>query len=227
MAQISTVTVPALVIAMNNVLFVETNETETVIGKVINVPCREILYDNTDRWAIPVKDAGIFTILDFEYKKGDFLAQPSYDSFTVFRIRDKESDNEWIIYGTTADLINSCATCCGAAAVPMPGISPAFKLRIAPCQEMDIEDENGDAYMLFGIPSLEAGEKYFPYGGYNNVELTPASSGGYTDITALLAFLNATWTDFVWTKTSDNLTLIATGGEIGDTLCVSVIAIVP
>ena len=65
---------------------------------------------------------GIFTGLDFELKEGNYLAQPTFDSFSVFRIRDKISNNYWIIYGTKADLIASCSTCCdGSTPIPMPG----------------------------------------------------------------------------------------------------------
>lgn len=226
--QIGTVTIPALVINFNGVTF--TNGTngyygEQVVGKVLDVPCREILFDNVDSWAIPVKDSGIFTGLDFELKQGDNTSQPTFDSFSVFRIRDKISNNYWIIYGTKADLIASCSTCCdGSSPIPMPGIS-SFGVRIAPCQTMDILNDDGNPYMVFGLPSLASGEAYYPYGSLNNVALTAASISGYANTTLLLAFLNSNWTPFVWTKSVDNLTLIATGGEanIGDSLCVQVV----
>lgn len=229
--QIGTVTVPALVISFNGVLFTNGDkgyDGDNVIGKVLDVPCRDILFDNSDSWGIPVKDAGIFTGLDFELKNGIYLAQPTYDSIPVFRIRDTKSDTYWIVYGTKADLIASCSTCCdGSTPIPMPGISPAFLLRIAPCQVMDITNGSGSYYMPFGVPTLGGGETFFPYGSYNNVPLTAASSAGYADITALLVFMNTNWTSHVWTKSVDNLTIFGTGGVAGDVLCINILSITP
>jgi len=230
--QISTVTVPALVISLNNFLFVDKTDSDVVLGKVLQVPCRDILYDNTDRWAIPVKDSGLFTGLDFEYMVKvyadmDFTPQPTFDSFSVFRIRDTKSSFEWMIYGSKANLLTACATCCGADAVSMPGISPSFKLRIAPCQTVNLLNESGVPYGVFALPSLGVGQQYFPYGSYNNVALPAGATNGYATTTALLSFLNTTWNTYVWTLSSDNETLIATGGSTGDSLCVNIVAVTP
>jgi hypothetical protein len=222
-AQISTVTIPALVISFNNNLFVNPDNSEQVIGKVLKVPCRNIEYDNEDMWAIPIKDSGIFTGLEFQLKNGIFLDQPTFDSFTVFQIKDEFSDNQWIIYGSVNDLTNSCATCCGVAAVPMPGIS-GIALDFAPCEVVNLTDDNGDPYMVFGLPTLGAGEVYFPYGSLDNVEFTTADPDGYADVAALLSFLNTNWTPYVWTADADEITLTATGGDLDASLCVSVIS---
>lgn len=224
--QISTITIPALVIAFNHVQFID---EDMVVGKIIDVPCRDILFDNTDSWGIPVKDSGIFTELDFELKIKvdsdiDYTTQPTVDSFPVFRIRDKNSYNEWMIYGTKDDLLNSCATCCAGDPVPMPGTTDGFSLRIAPCQAIDITNTNGTPYGIFGLPTLGAGQSYFPYGTYNNVNLATASASGYANKTALLSFLNSEWTPFVWTSDAGD-DLFATGGDLGDSLCVNVVAI--
>lgn len=231
-SQIGTVTVPALVICLNGILFTNGRNNgyngEEVIGKVIPVPCRDILFDNTDRWGIPVKDHGIFTGMDFEYKEGRFLAQPSYDSIPVFRITDTKSTFEWFIYGTRADLIASCSTCCdGNTPIAMPGTSPAFAIRIAPCDTVIALNVSGVPFTTVGVPSLSAGQNYFPYGSYNNVAFAGASASGYSSIGSLLAFLNSNFTPYTWTVTADNLTLIATGGAVGDVLCVVVIGILP
>lgn len=228
--QISSVTVPALVISLNGVLFTDGYNGyygQEVIGKVLKVPCRDILYDNTDRWAIPIKDNGIFTGMDFEYKKGAYLLQPTYDSIPVFRITDTKSTFEWFIYGQSSDLIAACSTCCDDASIPMPGISPAFAIRIAPCETVNLVNGSGIPYMVFGIPSLLAGGVYFPYGSLNNVSFPPASATGYSSISSLLAFLNANYTPYVWTVSADNMTLTATGGVLGSSLCVEVISILP
>lgn len=227
MAQIFTVTVPAYVISLNGYTYIESGNTETVVGKILNVPCRDILYDVYDRWAVPCKDHGIFTRLDFKIASGQDLVQPSYDSFSVFRIRDTKSSYEWMIYGNQQDLIEACASCCGTEdpiAMPMP---TGGQLMFAPCQPVYLTNTAGTPYMVFGIPSLGAGQTYFPYGSRNNVVYPTASSAGYTTVVALLVFLNANFTPYVWTTSSDNLTLFATGGAIGDVPCVSVIAINP
>lgn len=225
--QIGTVTVPALVIALNNFQFVQQGATDTVIGMVLEVPCRDILFDNVDRWAVPQKNFGIFPTLAFPLKEGQYLAQPTYDSFGVFRIRYRNSFTEWVIYGSKADLINSCATCCDGDPQAMPGIDPAFSLKVAPCQLINVTNTGGTPQGFFGLPTLGIGQNYFPYGGLNNVPLTSANANGYSTVTALLVFLNASWTPYVWTATPDNLTLIATGGVLNSTLCVNVIAITP
>jgi hypothetical protein len=217
---------------MNHVPFITDPANENVVGKVIDVPCKnDNIYDNEDGWAVPIQDSGIFTGFDFLLAQGEDTEQPTADSIGVFRLRDKNY-NEWLIYGTKNDFLKSCASCCGDDGIPMPGIDPAFDLMVAPCQVLDILDDNGEPYMLFGIPTLGAGEVYFPYGVYNNATLTPASASGYATKSDLLAFLNGTpdWNIFTWDfADADEIVLRATGGddEINQTLCVSVIAITP
>jgi hypothetical protein len=212
---------------MNHVPFLYGAENENVLGKVIDIPCKnDNIYDNEDGWAVPIQDSGIFTGFDFLLAQGENEAKPSADSIAVFRLRDKNY-NEWLVYGSKNDFFHSCATCCGTDGVPMPGISPSFSLRVPPCQTVDIKNTNGNPYMIFGIPTLGAGQAYFPYGIHNNVPLTSASTLGYSSVSTLLAFLNTNWTPYVWTASSDNLTLIATGGTLGDSLCVQVIAVIP
>ncbi len=167
MAQIGTVYVPALVIALNNVQFRSETEPATIIGKVMTVPCRDIEWDNEDSWAIPIKDAGIFTTIEFLLKQGEDIPQPTFDSFTVFRIRDVFNKNEWYIYGTKDDLLNSCNTCCDGDPVPMPGIDPEFSLRIAPTQILNTLNDLGQPVSVFGLPTISGNETYFPYTSNN------------------------------------------------------------
>lgn len=225
--QISTVTIPCLVIAFNHVQFIDYGQ-EKVIGKVLYVPCRDVLYDDVDSWAIPIKDSGIFTQLEFELKvKVDsnlsFINPPTFDSFSVFRIRDKNSYNEWMIYGTKDDFIKSCQTCCGSSAIAMPGTDPLFRLRSAPCQIIDLVNGAGVPYSIFSLPNLTGGEKYYPFGSYNNVQLPLADPNGYANKISLFSFLAINWGPFLWSDNND--ILIATGGNIGDSLCVSVMPI--
>ncbi len=227
MGTIAQVTVEALVVCRNSVQFTQEGERDVIVGKVMQVPCRDIRYDYVDMWAIPIKDSGIFTGCDFELKLGRFEEKPSFDSFTVFRIEDKLTNDYWIVYGIKDDLTTSCNTCCGDDAIPMPHVDDEIIIRIAPTEVLDITDDNGDPYMVFGIPTLLVGEKYFPYGSLNNVALPSATSGGYSTIGDLLSFLNGTWTDFVWSASGDGLTLLATGGTEGDILGVNIFALTP
>lgn len=225
--QISTITIPCLVIDFNHVQFIDYGQ-DKVIGKIIDVPCRDVLFDNTDSWAIPIKDSGIFTLLEFELKVQvdtnlSFVLPPTFDSFSVFRIRDKNSYNEWIIYGTKNDFLNSCSTCCAGSPIPMPGTNPEFKLRAAPCQVIDLVNTSGTPYSIFALPNLVGGEKYYPFGSYNNVQLPLADPNGYTTKIALFSFLAINWAPFTFSDNND--TLIVTGGNLGDSLCISIMPI--
>ncbi len=109
-SQIATVLVPCFCVQLNNEQFISDTG---VIGKVINVPCRNSFVDEVLYWCSPVKDEGIFNQLQFRLAVGDNLAKPTYDSFLVQRVRDKLSNNTWWIFvNTSNDFLNSCNTCC-------------------------------------------------------------------------------------------------------------------
>lgn len=227
--QISTILIPALVVQMNQQQFVQNGLFKP---QTLDVPCRSVLPDDVGYWAIPVKDEGIFSKLQFVLQKenGVTIPQPTFDSFQVFRLRDKLSGYTWWIYGTRDNWLNSCATCCGVASVPMPGIDGGFAPLIAPCQTLcEIKDVNGNYQAIFGIPNVIGHEMLFPYGSYNNAALPTASGSGYANVTALLVFLNASWktvgtpnANFTWTASTDGQTLFGTGGFLSDSLCVTV-----
>jgi len=229
MSQISTVQVPCYVIQLNNTLIINNDQ---VIGKTLQVPCRNDFQDDPNYWFVPVKDSGIlsaFTPVPKVYPYDD-THPPTFDSIPVFRVRDKLSGYTWWIYGTNDNFTQSCATCCGSSAVPMP--TPPSPLIFAPCDSLCITDDDGNYYSVTALPTLVGSEKYFPVGAYNDVALPAASGSGYSSPSALLSFLNANWkhvgspdAGFVWTLSSDNLTLIATGGFDGDSLCVQVLTV--
>lgn len=227
-SQIATILIPALVIQLNNQKFIENEE---VIGQTLDVPCRNVIIDEIGYWAVPVKDYGVFTTLQYILKRENGLIdvpKPTFDSFSIFWVRDKLAGFTWWIYGTRDQFLNSCNTCCGAGAVPMPGIDGGFLPMIAPCQNLcDIRNGTGQYQSIWGLPTLVGSETYFPYGSYNNVAFPTASGAGYATVTLLLAYLNATWNQFVWTATPDNKTLIATGGSLNDSVCVVVTMIGP
>jgi len=222
--QISTVLIPCYVVQMNNQVFITDDE---IVGQILEVPCRNALIDDVEYWAVPVKDYGVFTTLDYILAVGENAAAPTFDSFLVVRVRDKLSGNTWWVYGTKDDFIASCSTCCDSPAIPMPGTQDGFVIRIQPCEILCLQNDLGAFYSRWGLPSLAAGQRYFPFGSYNNLPLFPGAATGYATVAALLAFLNTRWTPFVWTASADNLTLTATGGSEGSSLCVTIIALTP
>jgi len=222
--QIATVLIPCYVVQMNNQVFITDDE---IIGQILEVPCRNALIDDVAYWAVPVKDFGIFTTLDYILAVDGDASPPTFDSFKVVRVRDKLSGNAWWIYGTKTDFVTSCSTCCDSPAIPMPGTSGTFVIRIQPCQDVCVVNGSGAFVTTWGLPSLGAGQSYFPFGSYNNAPLFPGAGNGYSTVAALLVFMNLRWTPFVWTATPDNLTLFGTGGSLNDSLCVTVVALTP
>jgi hypothetical protein len=229
MAQIPNALIPCYVIQLNNTLFIQGDE---IAGRVLDVPCKTDFIDDPDYWAVPIKDEGIFTTVQY-IPQAESPTAPTFDSFQVFRVRDKLSGHFWYIYGNQQDFVSSCSTCCDDATIPMPqpanGVIP-----IAPCNLICEQNAAGQYTTVTALPALAAGESYFPYGAYNNVALPAASGAGYSSTAALLAFLNANWTNvgspvatFVWTLSTDGITLTATGGFLGDSLCLFVAAIPP
>jgi hypothetical protein len=187
------------------------------IGDIQNIPCG-LQMEDAEYWAVPVKDSGIFTRLDWITLNGN-PTQPTYDSFVCFRIYDKLTGYPIWVLGTFADYKTSCAVCCGVTPIPMPTETPL----IAPCQNLcEIQNSAGQYQAIFALPTLSAGQSYNPYGAYNNNPFPYASAAGYANTTTLLAFLNSNWNPFNWTVSSDNLTLVATGGVLRDySTCVS------
>lgn len=226
MPTIPNANIPCLVVQLNNTQFIEGN---SVVGRVLNVPCKNDFIDDPDWWAVPIKDDGIFVRFEpIPVASFPFGAPPTFDSFPVMRVRDKLSGYTWWIYGTQNDFLASCASCCGSGAVPMPGTPGAgsVSINIAPCSYVCAQNAAGQFITVSALPALEGSEVYYPYGSYNGVPLPTASGAGYATPSLLLTYLNATWTNqgspvahFVWSLSPDSLTLIATGGYNGDELC--------
>lgn len=229
--QIPNALIPCYVVQMNNTVFIQGDQ---IIGRVLEIPCKNDFIDDPNYWAVPVKDAGIFTTLEY-YPVAQYPDPPTYDSFPVFRVRDKLSGYSWWIYGTQQNFVSSCSTCCGAGALPMPNTAGGFVINIAPCSTVGAAggyaiNDLGQFYMRFALPTLIGSEVYYPYGSYDNVAFPTASGAGYATPTLLLAYLNTVWgnigspnVSIVWTLSADNLTLTATmtsGAVAGDEICV-------
>ena len=233
-SQISRVEIPCLVIQLNNQQFIT---DDNIFGQVRLVPCKDSLIDEVLYWGVPVKNTGMFTTIQWILRNGSDYDQPTFDSFLVQRVRDKLTNYTWWIYVENGNNFkNSCNTCCGADVVPMPGVDGSFMPQIAPCQQVcDIVNGGGQYQAIFGLPVLPVGQKYFPYGSYNNVKLfSNASGSGYSTISALLSYMNANSVNIgspavtiTWTASGDGLTLIGTGFNKYDEICVVVESIVP
>lgn len=228
---IPTVSIPAAVIQFNNTQFIVDGQPSP---QIINVPCRNAELDHVEYWFVPVKDDGVFTVYTPVPKEGDFITQPTPDSFSVFRVREQLTPyyTYWVV-GTISDYYASCQTCCGDAFVPMPCTtdSPAeCPPPVVPCSIIcDAVDSEGNFISVFGIPTLGAGQSFIGYAIFNGEELSDVSGA---DVTTLLADINATWgtigspsETIIWTKSADGLTLIGTGFEIENEICVAIIAV--
>jgi hypothetical protein len=98
-----------------------------------------------------------------------------------------------------------------------------FPKLIVPQTTVYLLDDSGIPYVIFSLPTLGAGQKYFPEGIFNNTFMTAASSSGYTTPANLLTFLNSNWSALgtntvTWSLSSDNLTLFAKGLTLGDNI---------
>ncbi len=232
-SQIATILIPCLVIQENNQQFITDN---TITGKVLNVDCRAVLVDEVLYWGVPVKGDGMFTTIQWILATGADTAQPTFDSFLVQRVRDKLTNYTWWIYVLDKNNFkNSCATCCGDAAVPMPGVNGSFMPTIAPCQVACDLNSDGDYQNVYGLPALVDDEAYYPVGSYNNEELfEDASANGYSNISLLLSYLDSKTSNIgspavtiTWAASSDLLTLLAIGMNELDSLCILIETVVP
>src|ERR1700744_4238562 len=147
----STQTIRATVIQLNSHLY-KCDGGLGDIGEVQDISCNP-QQDDAEYWAIPQKDEGIFTRLDFQLISQQ-PTQPTYDSFRVFRISDKLNGYITWILGTFDDYRQACQVCCGDAAYPMPTATPA----ISPCQTLCETDGNGNTFEVFALPTLAVGQ---------------------------------------------------------------------
>lgn len=232
-SQIATIVIPCLVIQENNQQFITDN---TITGKVLNVPCRDVFIDEVLYWGVPVKGEGMFTTIQWILATGADADQPTFDSFLVQRIRDKDSNYTWWVYVLNKNNFkNSCATCCGNAAVSMPGVDGSFMPIIAPCQVACVVNSDDEYQNVYGLPALVGDEAYYPVGSYNNEELfEDASANGYANISLLLSYLDSKTSNIgspavtiTWAASSDLLTLVAIGLNYLDSLCILIEPVVP
>jgi hypothetical protein len=186
-----------------------------------------------DYWAIPVDD-GVFGGYNFvPYNPNVNAVQPDPQAFPVFKLSliPPFGSDYWIIVGTVAQYLTAAG---GGAALPTTVVYNGALLAQTPCQTLCYQNATtGLYYGVLGIPTNSGGinVNYYPYGYFNGVALPLGSSTGYTTVTSLLSFLNASWSSVgTWTLSPDNRSLIVTEGSSApgtDILCASVVTINP
>ena len=218
--------IPALVLQKNDDVFI------SPVGSSKEIPTPDTgAYIDGDYWALPV-NAGIksgFTYLPYNPSNTVEATAPVPYAIAVSRVSStKTSDVFWVV-GTTAQYITAAG---GGTALPttIPNITLHTKVLIPVCQDVAFTNASGLYTVVLGLPTLGAGEKYYPFGYMDGVALATASSSGYSSVSALLSFLNTNWTNVGSpTTSSDNLTLIGTetSGVGIDVFCGDVFAINP
>lgn len=231
--------ISALVIKHNNDVYL--NTTTLAVGTIMPIPTpgAGAVVDG-DFWAVPINDN---VVAGFNYIPcaATDTTPPTVQSFHVFKLTNRFGNDSWIVRGLTTGAATGspssagyiqCAAdaeCCVASPRNLPTDYPVQ----APCQLMCNWDANSLYFAEFGLPILTSNLRYYPYGYFNNVLLTSASSVGYTNKTTLLAFLNSgawgalgTWS--VGTGTGANsLKLTQAAGAGTDVICVQIVLVNP
>lgn len=227
---IGTVVIPAPVVQLKDNQFLEDG---VILPQILEVPCIQSHIDLGRYWAIPTKDEGIFTGWWYQPAttvNGTAIAQPTYDSFPVLRIRDKLNDYTWWVLATLTQFTAACNTCCGAAFTPITYTVPV----ISPCQFIcDAINADGNYYVVFAAPTLGAGQTYTVHGSFDNIALPNGTL--IANLTALLVFLNANYTlvgDFspqasiVWTRAGNTIIgTLQSGLGNQSSMCLSILAV--
>ncbi len=228
MANIATVLVNVPVIQLNNIVYLQDGQ---LVPQTLKVPCRNVHVDTPYYWAVPIKDSGVFTTLEMIPQTdvyGNAVDQPTYDSFTVQRVRDKLSRYTWwIVIDDSAsppvDFTDVCATCCGEDSLTLSGVIPL----IVPCQSIESTNDAGDFIVVFGAPALSGGQTYRANGAFNDEALVQVTAA---TLALLIVQMNLHWgtigspaCTFVWTNV--DLVVTGTGCECPGEICVLIEAV--
>ena len=192
------------------------------VGAILEIPTPDngAVIDG-DFWAVPV-NTGVYAGWTFQPYNPNNPAEATQPvmSVAVCRISSSKTSDVYYVLGTAAQYVTAAA---GGTALPAVWPTVAHTVALLPvCQTLSSTDANGNYIGEIGVPSDEVGANYFPFGFFNGVALASATANGYADLTALLVFLNASWSAVgTWTKTADNLSIIVTqtGGPGTDEFC--------
>jgi hypothetical protein len=236
--------IPGLVIQRNNQVYISSagisaqytgsGEVVTGLGLLTEIPTPDggAVID-FDCWATPVGEGIVSGFTFTPYNANDPIGsvQPNVQAFKCFRIYNRFASDDWYVLGTVAEYITAFG---GGAALPTT-ISTLLAGFQVLCQFVDA------AQTKYGIvlalpPLIAPDDRYFPFGYFNGVELPAGANAGYATVAALLAFLNANWTNLgspvtaiVWTASTDGITLVGleTAGGGTDIFAGMVVAINP
>ncbi len=225
--------ITALVLDKQDIQYVNNEQS---VGSIQSVPTPDggAVVDG-DVWAIPVND-GVYAGWQFlPYNPSNAEENTAPDAFSVrcTKLSSSVSSDWWIVLGTSAAYVVAAA---GGTALPIVWPSLIHTSDLLPvCQTIANQDQAGNYVASIGLPTIAGGTTYYPFGWLTRngvtTALTTASSSGYSTSAALLSFLNSgTWANVgTWTKTSDDLTVIATqtAGSGTDIFCGGIIAITP
>lgn len=231
--------IPALVIKHNNDVYMNTKSL--TVGTIMDIPTQGAgaIVDG-DYWAVPITD-GVVSGFNFVPCAATDTDAPTAQSFHVFRLASRFGNDSWYARGTTTAADGgspaSCgyiqaaadAECCATSPCSLPTDVPV----IAPCQTMCEFDSNGKYFAVYPLPTLTGNLRYYPYGYFNNVLGTAATSTGYATPSTLLSFLNSgtwgaigTWT-YADAPTNSILKVTQASGSGTDVICLAVITVNP
>jgi len=201
------------------------------VGAILEIPTPDngAVIDG-DFWAVPV-NIGVYagwTFQPYNVNNPAEATAPNLFSVAVCRISSNKTSDVYYVLGTVAQYVTAAA---GGTALPAVWPTLAHTVPLLPvCQTLSSQDGSGNYIGEIGVPSLDIGGNYFPFGFFNGVALAAATANGYADLTSLLVFLNASWSAVgTWTKTADNLSIIVTqtGGPGTDVFCGAIVDVHP
>lgn len=219
-------TTAALILESNGVVYFRGNNVLLAgdeVGLTGQIPTSDGGGTNEgDYWVTPINDNDVVTGLRFDpYNVLSGLpAKPKPYSLAACKIRFQGvgvfvgKPDYWFVLGTTTQW----------AAASLPTSSSLVYWPTSQYAEPLTNSTtgiitSGSFKFTLGIPTLDGSPHlhFFPKGWYNGTALTAASGTGYTTLTALLVFLNASWATFgspsitvTWTASPNNTSVIGT-----------------
>lgn len=231
--------ISALVIKHNNTVFQDA--ANSTVGSIMDIPTQGAggVLDG-DFWAVPITD-NVVSGFDFIPCKSTDTVPPTAQSFHVFRLTNRFGYDSWYVRGKTTGTDNGSpatygyiqaaadAECCSDVPLVLPIDIPV----IAACQTMCEFDANGNYFAVFPLPGLTGNLRYYPYGYFNNVLGSAATSTGYATASTLLSFLQAgtwgaigTWS-YADSPTNTILKVTQSAGSGNDVICLEITTVNP
>lgn len=185
------------------------NVTFALCGaQVLAVPCGDDAVGiDGEYWATPVKDNGVFR----GYIPRKAVAAPTYDSFKIVKIYDKQSGNTYWVVGSLDEYLALCA-----ADTPVATVVPIVIPEIPICVET-----GGTTEVRFTLPPIVAPNDAYKYSlAVDGVRLENSQDGGgagYANAAAIVVHLIANHAAVgTWTSVgTDVIKLVTAADKIG------------